>query len=166
MSHRRIALLSAGLTLALVPTASAASVDDHLFAVNATRANLAEIAAARLALDKSDDAGVRAYARHMVADHKTAQTKLAAIAKATNTTLPKQPSAAQRAEAARLAKLSGEAFDRNYLRRQVVDHRKALATMLLELDVGTVSSLRNFAATTAPVVRMHLAMAQRTRATL
>src|SRR3954451_23549822 len=148
--------------VALAPAASP-PVDAALFADNATRANLAEVAAARLALDKSDDAAVRAYARKMIADHTAAQKKLAAIAKATSTTLPKQPSKLQQAEAARLSRLSGDAFDSAYLRRQVSDHRKALSTMLLELDTGTVASLRGFAAGTAPVVRMHLRMAKEAR---
>jgi putative membrane protein len=165
MPARRIAVTAAFAAVALSSPASAsASVDDHMFAVNATRANLAEVAAGRLALDKSDDAAVRAYARKMIRDHTAAQKKLAAIAKATDTTLPKQPTKLQRAEAARLGRLSGNAFDSAYLRRQVSDHRKALATMLLELDTGTVAALRNYASATAPVVRMHLAMAKQTGA--
>src|SRR3954452_18829566 len=128
MPARRIAATAAFAALALAPSASA-SVDDHLFALNATRANLAEIAAGRLALDKSDDAAVRAYARRMITDHTKAQANLRAIARAMKTTLPKQPSGQQRAEAARLATRSGDAFDRLYLRRQIVDHRKALSSM-------------------------------------
>src|SRR3954470_5450153 len=167
MPVRRIAAAAATAAfaaVALAPTASAsASVDDHLFATNAPRANVAEVAAARLALDKSDTAAVRAYARKMIADHTAAQKKLAAIAKDTGTTLPKQPSKLQRAEPARLSRLSGDTFDSAYLRRQVSDHRKALSTMLLELDTGTVAALRDFAAATAPVVRMHLSMAKEAR---
>src|SRR4051795_3176772 len=121
MPVRRIAATAAFAAVALAPSASA-SVDDHLFAVNATRANVAEVAAARLALDKSDTAAVRAYARKMIADHTAAQKKLAAIAKDTGTTLPTQPSKLQRAEAARLSRLSGDTFDSAYLRRQVSDH--------------------------------------------
>jgi putative membrane protein len=162
MPVRRIALTAAFAAVALAPSASA-SVDDALFADNATRANLAEVAAGRLALDKSDDAAVRAYARKMIADHTAAQKKLAAIAKAVHASLPKQPTKLQRAEAARLSKLSGKTFDVAYIRRQVADHRKALSTMLLEIDTGTNASLRGFASTTAPVVRMHLAMAKAMR---
>jgi putative membrane protein len=166
MSRRSIALLGVGLALALAPSADAASVDDALFADNATRSNLAEIATSRLALDKSKDAGVRAYARRMIRDHTTAQRKLAAIAKALDTSLPKRPSALQLADAARLARFSGDEFDTLYVRRQVVAHRKALATMLLELDTGTTAQLRNYAATTRPVVTMHLTMAKALRKSL
>src|SRR4051794_22194635 len=170
MPHRFLALAGAGLALALAPAAATAapstSAEDHSFAVNAARANLAEIAAARLALSESRSAPVRAYARRMIADHTKAQAGLARIARAWDTTLPKRPSPQQRREAAHLKALSGSTFDRAYMRRQVVDHRKALAIMVLEIDGGRVAALRSFAATTAPVVRMHLAMAKETRSEL
>jgi hypothetical protein len=43
---------------------------------------------------------------------------------------------------------------------------EALAIMLLEADGGRVAAVRGFAATTAPVVRMHLTMAKETRSGL
>jgi putative membrane protein len=166
MAHRLIALAGAGLALALAPSAAAASdfPDDHSFIVNATQSNLAEIATSRLALRESESAPVRAYARRMIADHTKAQAELTRLARAWDTTVPRRPSPQQRQEAARLEALEGDAFDRTYLRRQVVAHRKALGLMLLEVDGGRVAALRAFAARTAPVVRMHLAMAKEIRA--
>lgn len=165
MNLRPFAVAAAALALAPA-TASARPSDfpnDHSFIVNAARANLAEIAAGKLALRKSDDAAVRAYARRMIADHTKAHTKLKALAKAWKTTVPTAPAPVQKREAARLAALSGTTFDRQYIRRQVVDHRKALALMLLEANDGRVAALRSFASTTAPAVRMHLTMAQAMR---
>jgi putative membrane protein len=167
MSNRLIALAGAGLALALAPSASARPAtfpDDHSFIVNAARSNLAEIATSRLALRESDTRSVRTYARRMIADHTKANAELTRIARAWDTTVPRRPSPQQRREAARLEALAGDAFDRAYLRRQVVNHRKALALMLLEASDGRVADLRAFAARTAPVVRMHLAMAKETRA--
>src|SRR4051794_29103457 len=170
MTHRLFAVALAGGALAFAPSAAtarpAAFPDDHSFIVNATRANLAEVAAGKLALQKSDDADVRAYARRMIADHTKAQAELTGLARAWKTTVPKAPSAQQKREAARLAALSGSTFERTYLRRQVVDHRKALALMLLEADSGRVTALRTFASRTSTVVRMHLVMAKQTRAAL
>jgi putative membrane protein len=166
MSKRLIAL--AGASLALVPATSSARPstfpDDHSFIVNAARSNLAEIETGRLALRESDTAAVRAFARRMIADHTKAQAELTRIARRWDTTVPRRPSPQQRQEAERLEALAGDAFDRSYLRRQVVAHRKALALMLLESSDGRVAELRAFAARTAPVVRMHLAMAKETRA--
>jgi putative membrane protein len=165
MTYRSMAL--AGAALALVPATASARPsdfpDDHAFIVNAGHANVAEIAAARLALNKSDDADVRAYARKMIADHTKAQAELKRLAKAWDTKVPNTPAPQQKREAAKLKALSGTTFDRTYIRRQVTDHRLALGVMLVEATGGKVSSLRAFANRTAPVVRMHLRMAQAMR---
>ena len=57
----------------------------------------------------------------MVTDHTGAQTKLRSIAKAWDTSAPAPK---RKRDAARLEALSGSAFDRAYLRRQVVAHRQ------------------------------------------
>jgi putative membrane protein len=166
MSKRLIALAAAGLSLAAVPSANARPStfpDDHSFIVNAARSNLAEIATGRIALRESDTAGVRAFARRMIADHTKAQADLTRVAREWDTTVPRRPSPQQRQEAARLERLSGAAFDRTYLRRQVVAHRKTLGLCLLEINGGQVADVRDYAARTAPVVRMHLDMAQALR---
>ena len=166
MAHRLLALAVAGLALAEAPAASAAPSsfpDDHSFIVSVSHANLAEVAAGRLALRKSHTAPVRAYARRMITDHTKAQRSLAAVARAWSTTVPRGPSAQQKREAARLEALSGGAFDRAYMRRQVADHRQVLSLMLLEADTGRVADVRGFAATRGPVVREHLAMAKAVR---
>src|SRR5215217_4760244 len=110
MTLRPIAVALAGGVLALTPSAAGARPsafpDDHSFIVNASRANLAEVAAGKLALRKSDDADIRAYARRMIADHTKAQAELAGLARAWKTTVPKAPSALQKREAARLESLS------------------------------------------------------------
>jgi putative membrane protein len=166
MFKRPIAAAVAALALATPAAASARPTDfpeDRSFMVNAAHSNLAEIATGRLALRESQDAGVRTFARKMIADHTAAQAKLRAVARAWSTTLPTKPSPVQRRDAARLAALDGSAFDRAYLRRQVVAHRQTLGVCLLEIDGGRVADVRTYAANTAPVVRMHLAMAKQTR---
>ena len=57
----------------------------------------------------------------MVTDHTAAQAKLRSIAKAWDTSAPAPK---RKRDAARLEALSGSAFDRAYLRRQVVAHRQ------------------------------------------
>ena len=169
MPNRRIAAAVAALSLAAPATASAVPTDfpeDRSFLTNAAHSNLAEIATGRLALRESDNAAVRTYARRMITDHTAAQRKLRAVANALDSRLPSRPSPQQRQEAARLAALEGSAFDRKYLTRQIVSHRKTLGICLLELDSGRVAAVRSYASATAPVVRGHLALAKTTRAAL
>jgi putative membrane protein len=170
MSHRALAAAGACLALAVAAPAAAARPAgfpaDHSFIVGAAQTNLAEIAGGKLALSKSRSKAVRAYARTVVADHSRAEAALAVVARAWHTKLPAGPSAAQKQEAAHLATLSGGAFDREYLRRQIVGHRKALGATLLELDAGRVAAVRAYAAATEPVVKMHLQLAQQDLAAL
>ncbi|MBE2314784.1 DUF4142 domain-containing protein [Solirubrobacter sp. CPCC 204708] len=166
MRNRPFAAAVAALALAAPATASARPMDfpeDRSFVVNAAHSNLAEIATGRLALRESDDTAVRAFARRMITDHTAAQAKLRAVARAWDTRLPSRPSPTQRRDAARLAALEGEAFDRAYLRRQIVAHRQTLGICLLEIDAGRVANVRAYAAETAPVVRTHLTLAKATR---
>ena len=169
MPLRVFAVAGAGLALALAPAVSATPrsfPDDHSFTVNVSHANLAEVAAGRLALRKSHTTSVRAYARRMVAEHTKAQQDLAVVARTWHTHIPSRPSAAQRHEAARLEPLTGAAFDRAYMRRQVADHRKVLGLMLAEATDGRVGDVREYATARVPVVRTHLALAEQVRAGL
>src|ERR1700685_272323 len=80
---------------------------DKVFADRAFAAGLAEIAQAKMALDQSGNAKVRKFARRMIKDHSQANDELAQVAKAEGLGLPTLPTDAERAEAARLAKLTG-----------------------------------------------------------
>jgi putative membrane protein len=52
-------------------------------------------------------------------------------------------------------------FDKRYLSQQVDAHKEALTLMHGYATDGDVSSVKGFAAKTAPVVQEHLEMAQR-----
>ena len=163
MTHKALATASAAIALAcLAPVADAAGHPaDHSFLVGSAHNNLAEIAGAKLALAKSHDPAVRDYARQMLADHTRAQAKLKAAAKASHTTLPTEPSAAQRREAEQLKALPEGRFNRRYFGRQIVGHRKAMGAILLELHMGAVDPALNYARWIEPVAESHMTMARK-----
>jgi putative membrane protein len=166
MTPRALAVAGAFLALALAaPVASArpaaGSPADHSFLVGAARTNLAQIAAGKLALSKSRSHVVRTYARSVIADHRRAQAKLAAVARATHTTLPTEPSAADKRDVARLASMSGDIFNRRYFSRQIVRHRKSMGAILLELHTGNVDPALAYASQMMPVTKSHMEMARK-----
>ncbi|MFZ3214548.1 MAG: DUF4142 domain-containing protein [Candidatus Acidiferrales bacterium] len=59
----------------------------------------------------------------------------------------------------RLAKLSGEAFDRAYARDMVRDHRSDVATFRYEANDGKDTAIKNFASQTLPTLETHLKLA-------
>jgi putative membrane protein len=137
------------------------SAQDKRFAKAAAQSNYFEIKSSWLALKRSKDADVRAFARLLIKDHTKQQAELARIAKAKHIRLPHKPSKAQRAVIKRLAHLKGDKFDRAYLKAQVKAHRQAIALFNKEVEKGRNKHLRAFAAKGLPVLRHHLQVARK-----
>ncbi len=62
----------------------------------------------------------------------------------------------------RLAKLSGDQFDKEYMRTQLKAHEQAIALFNRETNSGNDSELKAFAAKTLPTLQEHQRMAQET----
>lgn len=139
---------------------AAPSPQDTNFAVRAAQGGMAEVKLAALAMQKSKNPMVLAFARRMSADHTKNNAQLASIVKAEGMMPPSDVGAANNAVMARLQGLSGAAFDSAYLKSQVTAHQQMLALMEQEASSGKDSQLVAFAQQTAPVVQQHLALAQ------
>ncbi len=75
-------------------------------------------------------------------------------------TMPAGPSHMDNHEMGKLSKLSGAAFDREYMDNMVKDHQKAVKEFQKEADKAKDADVRNFAAKTLPTLQEHLQMAQ------
>ena len=116
-------LLAPGLALA-----QAQRPNDAQIAHIAYTAGVLDIAAAKQALSKSDNADVKAFANQMVRDHQAVNDKALALVKKLNVTPQDNPTsqsltAAAETKRAELGKLSGAAFDRAYVANEVAYHR-------------------------------------------
>jgi putative membrane protein len=128
-------------------------------------ANLAEIEAGRLAQSKSTNDQVRSFAQQMIDDHTRALQQLQQLADAKGITLPTKPNEKHRAQAARLNKLSGDAFDRQYLANSgLSDHRKTHALVSRVQSTAKNSELKQLAANLLPNIDQHLRLAQQVHA--
>ena len=125
-------------------------------------ANIAEIATANLALKKSSNDTVKAFAQHMLDDHTKAGEELTALAQRKNVALPTVPDAQHASASKKMALLSGTVFDQLYLHEAgVVDHR---ATLRLLKNIDTYardSDLKALAQKMTPTVEAHLDMVQK-----
>ena len=141
-------------------TASMSS-SDRKFALMAAQGGMSEVEMARLALTKASSDAVKQYAQKMIDDHTAANAELMQIASAKNLTLPTAPDAKHRAMMARMEKLSGEAFDREYVMMAGhKDHQKMEKLFRDESARGRDADLKAFATKTLPVVRQHLQLAR------
>jgi len=132
---------------------------DESFFKTASQANLAEIAAGKLAETKGNSK-VKSLGKQMVADHTTAQNELVALAKKQNISIPMSSDEDHKQALAELDKLSGKSFDSAYMASQLADHKTAVALFSEESVNGTDPGAKAFATKYLPKLKMHLQMFQ------
>ncbi len=129
--YRTIAIaaaVAAGLRFASAIAAPAAKATDPQIAHIAYTADQLDIEAGKLALDKSKNADVRAFAQRMVGDHTAVNEQALALVKKLNVTPEDNPTSqsltkAQDAERKKLAGFDGAAFDKAYVDNEVAYHK-------------------------------------------
>ena len=122
------ALVSAtGMTAAMPAIAADAPTDPQIAHIAYTAGTL-DIAAGKQALAKTHNKAVRDFAQEMVRDHSAVNEKALALVKKLHVTPQDNPTSqgltkAADAERAKLAKLTGAAFDREYIKNEVAYHK-------------------------------------------
>jgi putative membrane protein len=144
------------LMLSLPMFALAASNPDASFYKKAAEGGIAEIDAGRLAQDKAKSQQVKDFGAMMVKDHSAANDKLQALAASKNITLPTSASVGQMATKTKLDVLSGDTFDKSYVKGQVSAHRDTIALFRKEISSGQDAEAKAFASEILPTVRAHL----------
>ena len=142
------------------------SAADTKFAKEAASGGLLEVELGRLATQKATSDKVKTFGQRMADDHGKANDELKAIASKDGITLPTQMDAKDRATVNKLSNMSGEAFERAYMRDMVADHQHDLAAFQKESTSGSNMDLKNWAATTMPTLQEHLRLAKDAEASL
>jgi putative membrane protein len=144
------------LMLTLPMAAMAASNPDASFYKNAAEGGISEVDAGHLAQDKGNSQKVKDFGAMMVKDHSAANEKLQALASSKNVTLPTSASVGQMATKAKLDVLSGDTFDKSYVKGQISAHRDTIALFRKEMSSGQDADAKAFATATLPTLRAHL----------
>lgn len=92
----------------------------------------------------------------MVKDHSAANDKLKSLAASKNVTLPTSASVGEMATKAKLDVLSGDTFDKSYIKSQLKAHRDTIALFKTEIASGQDADAKAFASSTLPTVQSHL----------
>lgn len=160
MIGRIVLSLSATLVaLNLAAAAPAADKNAGKFLQNAIEGNLAEVELGKLAQEKSMDDGVRSFGDMLVKDHSDGNKKATQVASALGVTAPTEPNKAQKATYDKLSKLSGNAFDRQFAKMMVDDHKKDIREFEKE-SKSSNQQVAEFAKDTLPTLHEHLEAAQ------
>jgi putative membrane protein len=134
------------------------AASDKNFVTKAAEGGLAEVQMAQLAQKKAQKQSVKDLANRLYADHSKAGDELKSIAK--EITWPTAMNLKQQREYNRLQALSGEAFDREYVNRQIKDHKDDIDMFEHEAKHGDNAEVKAWAAKNLPVLREHLSMAE------
>lgn len=160
------------LSALALPAFAADQPSDPQIAHIAYTAGDIDVKAGQLALEKSHNKAVRAFASDMVRDHKAVNDKALALVKKLNvtpedngTSKALSDQAAQKHD--ELSKLSGAAFDKAYVENEVAFHKTvdgALETTLIPSSSN--SELKGLLQTGLKIFQGHLAHAEHLASTL
>lgn len=161
-----------GLTLALAVTAvpaiaqtppppppAEAKMQAMPYVMAAGMSDLYEINSSQIALEKSQNAGVRKFAQMMIDHHqKTTAATMKAAKAAGLTPMPPALDAGATASINELQTASAADFDRLYIGQQGPAHQAALDLHQSYASGGDKAPLRASARAAVPIVKQHIAM--------
>jgi putative membrane protein len=160
----RIAMAAFAGLFALIPTiAHSASAVDHAdskFVKEAAAGGMEEVELGKLAVAKASDPEVKNFGQRMVDDHSKANDQLSQLAAQKGIDLKAGMTMMDKHDSAKLAKLSGSAFDKAYMDMMVKDHKKDVAEFEHASKSAKDPDVKSWASTTLPTLQDHWKMAK------
>jgi putative membrane protein len=130
------------------------------FMANAARGGMLEVQLGNLAAQKASSADVKQFGERMATDHGQLGQKLQQLASNLNVTLPQDLKPEQQAIVSRFEKLTGKAFDRDFMKEMVNDHVKDISEFERAASQATNPDIKQFVSEALPTLREHLKMAR------
>lgn len=135
---------------------------DRKFIDAAAGSGMFEVQVAQLAASKATDAQVKSFASMLVDHHTAANNELVKIANARKVELPAAPPRALRRDIEKLGKKSGADFDKDFVKEVGIKaHEKDIKLFEKASKDVKDPELKAFVDKTLPVLRDHLAQAQK-----
>jgi len=138
------------------------AVTDQQFVMKASAAGLAEVNLGKLAATRASNADVKKFGQHMVDDHTKANKELATIADKKKLTVAMTMDPTHEQAFAKLSKLEGAEFDKQFMHQMVQDHEEAVSLFSAKAKDAKDEDLKAFAEKTLPTLKEHLKMARET----
>jgi putative membrane protein len=156
-----IAIMTAVFGISAAYAQSSISKDDRDFMEDIAHANLAEVATGHMALEKSQNAQIKQFAQKMIDDHTKAEEELKQLADAKGVKLPTEPDMMHKTKATTLKPLSGETFDKQYIKHAGVGDHESTHKLLTKVQgKAKDADLKAYADKTIKAVDEHLSMAK------
>ena len=138
--------------------ATPSKVDDKKFVKDAALGGMTEVELGKLAAQKASDAKVKEFGQKMVDDHTKANETLKEAASKSSIQIPDAIDSKHQSRIDKLSKLSGEEFDKAYVKDQLKDHQSDVREFADEAKGGSDSNIKTFASSTLPILQHHLEM--------
>jgi len=155
-------LVSAALAVAIPAVAADKKLgkSDREFLTEAASGGLMEVELGQVATKNAASDRVKQFGQRMVDDHSKANTELKQVASQESVTVPDSLTPKQRDQVARLSKLHGAEFDREYMKAMLQDHEEDVPKFRKEASSASDPKVKDFAAKTLPTLESHLDMAK------
>jgi putative membrane protein len=146
--------------------ASQVAKQDRQAMMRLAQADMAEVAAGKLAAGKASSPEVKKFGEHMVEEHSKMLEEGKKIAEAKGVKPPAAPDKKHQAALKKLEQQSGEEFDRQFMAQMVKDHEDALKLAEKTAKDAKDPELKAHAQKGAPHIKEHLAQARKLHASL
>lgn len=163
MSKKTKLLVAAcvGLLAAGAAAAQTLSKGDQRILTALAQANVNEVAAGNIAVQKASAPEVKSFAQQMVDDHTKGLQEVQTVAQAKNVTLPTEPDAKHKKMADRLNALSGPEFDKTYLANAGVNDHKAAHKLVADAQSKAKDpDIKALAGKLQPTIDQHMKAVQ------
>ena len=138
--------------------ASGTASQDKIFLMNAAEGGMTEIQMSQIALKKTKNDDLKTYAQKMIDDHTKLMSDMKPFADQMGVTPPAKLKPEHQQEAMRLKSMSGDKFDKEYIKAMVADHHKDLAEFTAEENSTGNAELKSTVAQGKQVVQQHTDM--------
>ena len=146
-----------GVLAAGAAAAQNLSKGDQRILTSLAQANVNEVAAGNIALQKAVSPEVKSFAQKMVDDHTKGLQEVQQVAQAKNVTLPTEPDAKHKKMADRLNALSGAEFDKSYVANAGVNDHKAAHKLVTDAQQKAKDpDIKALAAKLQPTIDQHM----------
>jgi putative membrane protein len=138
---------------------------DKEFILQAEKDNLQGRYVGRLAQERSQNEGVKAYGKMLADDDETALRDVVALMQRYGVPEPKGLPEEKKEALDELKGLSGQDFDKKFIKLMVEDHEKALADFQRESKSALNDDVRSYAEKQIPMLQKHLNKAKELQTT-
>jgi putative membrane protein len=141
---------------------SDASQTDRYFVAAILQTSNAEIRAGNMAQQKSPSPDVKQFAQRMIGDHTQLSQQMQPLAQQmTITVAPDEVTPPEQRASAKLQELTGDAFDKEYIRSQLNEQAHALRLFQSEIATTRDENLKQTAQAGAKEAMLHMHLAER-----